>query len=104
VNEVMNAARPVIVSDDVGAHPDLITDGVEGYVYPVGDIDALTESLRRVLEPGRSEAMGKKAQERIERWSFEEDIAALRQAISALTKKIAVEHSPSVERVVEPVR
>ena len=95
VNEVMNAARPVIVSDDVGAHPDLITDGVEGYVYPVGDIDALTESLWRVLEPGRAECMGKKAQERIEGWSFEEDIAALRQAIAALTKKIAVEHSPS---------
>jgi glycosyltransferase involved in cell wall biosynthesis len=96
VNEVMNAARPVIVSNDVGAHPDLITDGVEGYVYPVGDIGALTESLCRVLEPGRAECMGKKALERIERWSFEEDIAALRQAIAALTKKIAVERVSSL--------
>jgi glycosyltransferase involved in cell wall biosynthesis len=88
VNEVMNSSRPVIVSDDVGAHPDLITDGVEGYVYPVGNIDALTESLARVLEPGRAEYMGKKALERVGRWSFEEDIVALRQAIAALTKKI----------------
>ena len=76
VNEVMNAGRAVIVSDDVGCHPDLITNGVEGFVYPAGDVGALTEALRKVLEtPGLAERMGRAGLERISRWSFEEDVA-----------------------------
>ena len=82
VNEVMNAARAVIVSDDVGAAPDLIEDGVNGYVYPVGDVDALARALLRVLEiPGNAEAMGQRAFERIQSWSFEEDVQGLRRAL-----------------------
>jgi glycosyltransferase involved in cell wall biosynthesis len=92
VNEVMNAGRAVIVSDDVGCHPDLITNGVEGFCYPVGDVGALTEALRRVVEiPGLAERMGESARERISGWGFEQDVAGLRQAIAALTKKILVE-------------
>ena len=85
VNEVMNAARPVIVSDDVGCAPDLVEDGVNGCIYPVGDVAALESALRRVLEtPGVAEAMGRQALERIQHWSFNEDIQALRQALAAL--------------------
>jgi glycosyltransferase involved in cell wall biosynthesis len=85
VNEVMNAARPVIVSDDVGSGPDLVDDGVNGCIYPVGDVDALTKALRRVLEtPGAAAAMGRKAYERIQSWSFEQDVAGLRRAIAAV--------------------
>jgi len=89
VNEVMNAARAVIVSDDIGCQPDLVTDGVEGYVYPVGDVKALAEALRRVLgSPETAIEMGRNARRRIDTWSFEEDVAALRQAIEAVTHKI----------------
>ena len=62
VNEVMNAGRAVIVSDDVGCQPDLIRDGVEGCVFPVGDVGALTGALRRVLAtPETAVAMGQRA-------------------------------------------
>ena len=81
VNEVMNAARPAIVSDDVGCAPDLIDDGVNGYIVPVGDVGALARALERVLEPGVAEAMGQRAFERIQGWSFEEDVCGLRQAL-----------------------
>jgi glycosyltransferase involved in cell wall biosynthesis len=82
VNEVMNAARPVVVSDDVGCAPDLIDDGVNGCIVPVGDVDALARALERVLEPGVAEAMGQRAFERIQGWSFEEDVRGLRQALA----------------------
>ncbi|MCU1323114.1 MAG: glycosyl transferase group 1 [Acidobacteriaceae bacterium] len=89
VNEVMNAGKAVIVTDDVGAHPDLITDGVEGFVYPVGDVAALQEALRKLVEtPGLAEQMGQAGLARISRWSFEEDIVGFRQAVAQLTKKI----------------
>ncbi len=85
VNEVMNAGRPVIVSDDVGCAPDLIEDGVNGCIYPVGDISALENALRSVLDsPGLAEAMGQRALERIQHWSFTEDIEGLRHALAAV--------------------
>jgi glycosyltransferase involved in cell wall biosynthesis len=85
VNEVMNAARPAIVSDDVGSAFDLIDDGVNGCIYPVGDLSALEDALRRVLDtPGVAEAMGRRAFERIQSWSFEEDIQGLRQALATV--------------------
>jgi glycosyltransferase involved in cell wall biosynthesis len=85
VNEVMNAARPVIVSDDVGCAPDLIEDGVDGRIYPVGDVAALEQALRSVLDrPGVADAMGQRAFERIQQWSFSEDIQGLRHALAVL--------------------
>jgi glycosyltransferase involved in cell wall biosynthesis len=88
VNEVMNAGKPVIVTDDVGCQPDLITDGVEGCVFPTGDISALADALRRVLSSeGTAETMGKNALARIARWSFEEDVQGLRSAIQKATGK-----------------
>jgi glycosyltransferase involved in cell wall biosynthesis len=89
VNEAMNAGRAVILSDDIGCQPDLVTDSVEGYVFPVRDVNALTEALRRVLAtPETAAQMGQRALDRINAWSFEEDIQALRRAIAHLTRKI----------------
>jgi glycosyltransferase involved in cell wall biosynthesis len=89
VNEVMNAGRAVIISDDVGCQPDLITDGVEGCVFPVGDVAALTAALRRVLAtPETAGLMGQRGLQRISKWGLEEDIRGLRQAIASVTRKI----------------
>ncbi len=89
VNEAMNAAIPVIVTDDVGAQPDLVTDGVEGCVYPVGDIAALTASLHRVLAtPQTAAIMGQNALARINEWSFEADVMGLREAIAHVTRRL----------------
>lgn len=89
VNEVMNAGRAVIVSDEVGCQRDLITDGVEGAIFPAGSVDGLTDALRRTLAtPGVAVEMGRRGLERINRWSYEEDVRGLRQAIAAVTKKI----------------
>jgi glycosyltransferase involved in cell wall biosynthesis len=90
VNEVMNAGRAVIISDDVGCQPDLITNGVEGCVFPVGNVGALTDALRTVLAtPETATLMGQRGLERIQKCSFEEDIHSLRQAIAQTTGKIA---------------
>ena len=89
MNEVMNAGRAVIVSDEVGCAPDLVTDGVEGCIFPPGDIGALTQALRRVLAtPETAAEMGERALERIRGWNFEYDIQGLRRAIAACTKRI----------------
>ena len=89
VNEVLNAGRPVIVSSDVGCQPDLITDGVEGCVFPPGDIAALTQALQRVLaSPQTAAAMGDRARERIAAWNFEQDVHGLKSAIAHVTRRL----------------
>lgn len=87
VNEVMNAGRPVVVSDEVGSHFDLVTDGVEGCVFPARNVEALTDALRRVLAtPETAAEMGRKALSRINDWGLEQDIIGLRQAIAYATR------------------
>ncbi len=89
VNEVMNAGRAVILSDTSGCQPDLVTDGVEGCVFPVGDVEALTNALKRVLAtPEITEEMGQRALAKIDAWSFEEDVQALRRALEHITHKL----------------
>lgn len=87
VNEVMNASKPVIVTDEVGAAPDLVRDGENGYVVPVGDIAALAGRLKEVTgDAENARRMGKRSLEIIEKWGFKEDLEGLAQALKATTE------------------
>ena len=47
-----------VVAADAGGLPDAITDGVDGLLFPVGDVAALTAAVRRVLdEPDLRDAL-----------------------------------------------
>jgi glycosyltransferase involved in cell wall biosynthesis len=87
VNEAMACGCPVIVSTDVGSHADLVTDGMQGFVYPAGDIPALTAALHRVFAtPTAAATMGAAAKQRMETWSFNEDIQGLRSALDCIVR------------------
>ena len=86
-NEAMAAGLPVIVSDDVGCAPDLVQDGVNGFTYPVGDVDALRRALQAVLAPGSAERMGRQSRRIIASWSYAEDLEGLRTALRSVTRR-----------------
>jgi glycosyltransferase involved in cell wall biosynthesis len=50
VNEALATGLPVVVSAAVGCAPDLVRDGVTGYIYPLDDIEALCGRLAAVRE------------------------------------------------------
>ena len=82
VNEAMNAGKALIVSDEVGAGRDLIHDGVNGYVVPVGDLKTLAARLRQITgDPALSAAMGASSLRKISTWDFEADVAGLHKAL-----------------------
>lgn len=86
VNEVMNASKPVIVSDRVGATPDLVRSGVNGFVFPAGDTSALASHLRELTSnPARAVHMGAESLRRISTWSFDADIEGLLGALRAVS-------------------
>jgi glycosyltransferase involved in cell wall biosynthesis len=95
VNEAMASGCPVIVSSDVGSHADLVSDGTSGpnfaagCVFPVGDIAALASALAHVFAtPETAPRMGDAARRRITRWTYEEDIRGLRDALAHTTRKL----------------
>lgn len=49
IMEAMNWSLPVVATD-VGDNNHLIIDGENGYLYPVGDVDGIVESLNRLLD------------------------------------------------------
>jgi glycosyltransferase involved in cell wall biosynthesis len=85
VNEAMNAGRAIIVNDRIGAGADLVIGGENGFIYPVGDVEALATCLRSSLrDPARLTSMGQRSRAIIDRWSFREDVAGLKQALAAV--------------------
>jgi len=85
VNEVMNASRPIVLSDQVGCMPDLLREGVNGFAFPAQNVNALSNTLRRFVDqPNLACTMGSRSAEIIQEYSFEHDIHGLRQALAAL--------------------
>jgi len=65
--EAMACGAPVVASN-AGGLPDVIEDGVSGFLFPVGEIDAMAEAGMRILSDD-----------------------AMRKAMSAAGRKIAVD-------------
>lgn len=91
LNEVMNAGRPIIASDRVGACIDLVRPGVNGYVYRSEDVADLHQALVKVLEDAdMRQRMGRASLDIIGRWSFEEDVQALKSALETYVPRQSV--------------
>jgi glycosyltransferase involved in cell wall biosynthesis len=59
VNEAMAAGTPVISSDRVGAATELIDDGENGFLVPVGEIAGYTRAMHKLLtDPELARGMG----------------------------------------------
>ena len=78
VNEAMACGTAVVVSDQVGAAPDLVDESC-GAVFESGNVNALVSALRRCL--ATSDEMGAKARQKISGWDFSADVDGLKQAL-----------------------
>lgn len=82
LNEAMAAGVLPIVSDGVGAAPDLISDGETGFIFPSGNWDRLAQVVRRIVNDEVDRVrMARAARERAAQFSH---TAAAQGVISAL--------------------
>ena len=86
INEAMNAARPIVASDAVGAARDLVQHGQTGFVYPVGNVARLKDCLQILLDDReRRVQMGARARALVDGWGVDATLGGVRTAISALS-------------------
>ena len=88
INEGMNFHLPVIVSDRVGCAQDLVRHGLNGYIFPAGDVDMLAYHLQQaVTRPARLQVMGEESAAIVSKWGLPEAVyglvSALRLTVSA---------------------
>ena len=85
VLEAMAAGMPVVTTS-VGGIPDLVEDGVDGYMVPPGDKDALARVLDRLLaDPVLQKQVGTAARRKIEeRFSAEVVVPQLEKIYAEL--------------------
>ncbi len=88
VSEYMAAGRPVVATS-VGVIPELVVEGGTGLLAAPSDVEALSESLKRLLgDPGRAAAMGvaggARAQELLSQQAFAAGLADVLAAVGAV--------------------
>jgi len=67
ITRAMYHSKPVITTD-IGCFPDIIDHGVNGFMYPPGNIDSLVSHIQSMIQkPGEAVKMGQKGREKAER-------------------------------------
>ena len=84
VNEAAACGLPLVLSDRVGAAPDLLRDGENGYLVPADDPGAAAAALRKLADVDVRRRLGERSTEIARYWgyrpSIENFISAVREA------------------------
>jgi glycosyltransferase involved in cell wall biosynthesis len=100
INEVMCAGLPVVTSEEVGAVPDLVHHGDNGFLYPAGDVSTLAGYLETLLADNRLRArMGERSLELIGDWDLDRCVAGVRAALELVAPEGRVGQTPVRETV-----
>ena len=85
INEVLNCAKPVITTTEVGCTKDLIFHGINGFIYEPNNIKDLSKYLKYFIKDRNlSKIMGKKSLDKINNWSFVQSVEGIFKALKSL--------------------
>jgi glycosyltransferase involved in cell wall biosynthesis len=84
VNEAMACARPCIVSDRVGCGPDLVIPQQTGFIFPLGEVGALADSMVHLsMNPKSLTLMGSNARTLLKNYSVEKAVDGVIESLAA---------------------
>jgi glycosyltransferase involved in cell wall biosynthesis len=70
------------IASDVGGNSFLIENGISGFLFPVGDREALAAHIKRLIEdPAKRQSLGQNARKRMEEHFSEEKVFLLYQKL-----------------------
>jgi len=89
VNEAMCCGLPVIVSDQVGCHPDIVRQNINGWVFKAGDVAELTHLLQSAFADDNVDlkTMGMESREIIKGWNITEAAHCLYSGVKTVLLK-----------------
>ncbi len=88
INEAMSLGLPVVVSDQVGCAPDLVSPR-NGWRFPAGDVQALTRVLDEALsDPDGLRTRGEASAERMKTWDIPQTAEGYVRGIQAAMKRL----------------
>ena len=82
LNEAMNYRLPLIVSNAAGTAFDLVTEGQNGYIVKVGDINDISSKIEKLIDSSQLTDMGRRSLEIVTAWSIDADIEGFLSAIN----------------------
>ncbi|MEO0841441.1 MAG: glycosyltransferase [Cyanobacteria bacterium J06643_5] len=86
LNEAMAGGLPVVCSDAAGAVDDLVVNGKNGYLVPVGDVEKLSETLQILVEDeSLRQKMGLYSQKIIADYTPQKMALGLKEAIQTVS-------------------
>ena len=98
VNEAMVCGLPVLVSDEVGSGPDLVTEEETGFIFSCGDVEDLSKKMLSMIEHKSFSFMREKVMEKIKPFSVEAAAKGILQAVFLSSQEMASQEMASQER------
>lgn len=86
LNEMMNFRLALICTEPVGTAFDLVREGRNGHVVPLGDVAAVARRIVDMIDHDTLDAYGRESLSIVQRWSFDADVEAIRNAIHRLAR------------------
>ena len=84
INEVMCAGLPVVTTEEVGAAPDLVRHGENGFVYQATSVQALADHLATLVQDkGLRQKMGAASRRLIAGWDYDRCVRGVLEALYA---------------------
>lgn len=85
INEAMCAGLPILASREIGAAPDLVKDGYNGFTFQAGNVEELVQHLRSLISnPSLRQQMGEHSLTLISEWNYERCVRGIRAALESL--------------------
>ena len=94
INEAMASGLPIVASREIGAVPDLVRDGINGFTFPAGDVLRLANALGTLADNAALRtSMGAESRAVISHWGLEETVAGIRRALDIVSPRRPVASS-----------
>ena len=95
VNEALSHGLPCVVSDGVGCAPDLVEAGVTGEVAEAGNVESLSEALRRGLVLARRPEIREQCRAKVATFSVGRAAAGIAEAFCAIAGSEGAHAAPA---------
>lgn len=87
LNEMMCMGLPILTTPAVAAAADLVQEGENGFLFPVGDVGALAKCIERLASDEElRRAMGRRSRQMIKKWTYEACVEGILNALETTVR------------------